>query len=202
MKRGAVFCVSLISLSLFITGCAKTEKVTDQKFLTMPNGKQSREGIPTYGEPVEIRLNHPKDGKTYFFVEIVSDEDYQKEKDNKKISRGTTYPNLIFPLTRQMLSQCPNTGFSLPIEELRRPGDAKFWIRVIFLSVPEKYDQWQEQSGLDRLLWALVGRPVDLIFGGTFTVPYLNARNQEVYVQIHHDKYYPFWILAQNAERR
>lgn len=146
----------------------------------------TKNGLTAYSGDISLQVL--SSGKK--FIEIVDDETYKKEKDRLlvKIFAGRLFGGRIYEL-----SSGAKATLSIPLSDLRKPTDNKYWVRAAGFSSDTEYE-----SRLERILYTLVGVPTDVMSGFFIDIEYL-PNDRKVFHTYSLGPFQPFWILSSSA---
>lgn len=146
-----------------------------------------RSGVPVFRVSVAFELQYqPMDGRRAF-VEILPDEDYTRKKDEKYVGGWGEHQGSWGGVVVDASYQNGRVEVRVPPDALPGEGERKFWVRTAVFS-DNTYRE--KDSSFDRVIYGLVGKPIDYKNGFYF----LNegGENRRYYAS----RYYPFILVS------
>jgi hypothetical protein len=159
--------------------------------ITMPKPGHEINGVPAYENTVQIPIPFSAGNEDFVFAEIVEDSIYQETVDNKglvKFEKGQTYPTLKFPVDMSLRKQSLSGSFSLPVHDLKKSGNEKYWIRIGIVTF-DKSDRVYKSGIVDLIVCTLAG---DF---GKLVLPFVE-NGIEVHRSGKWTEYSQFWVVA------
>ena len=188
--KTAVALVAIVPLFFVLRGCFVAKgayHATGSPELKFLGDVTQKDGVPAISGVVSFELKYqPSEGRRAF-VEIVSDDQYNRKKDESYIGgwkehQGSWGGAIVDASVRQN-----GALVNVPSEAVSGNGDRKFWVRTAVYSGKTFREN---ESSFDRIIYMLVGIPIDYKSGFYF----LNEAGESHRYAA--SRYYPFWVLA------
>jgi hypothetical protein len=146
-----------------------------------------KDGVPAFKGPVAFELVYePLDGRRAF-VEILTDEQYSAKKEERFVGGWGAHQGSWGGAILDASLQNGKAIVSVPSQVLVGSGGRKYWVRTAVFA-GNTYQKGA--SNFDRVIYGLVGKPID--YKGGYYFLNEGGENRRYYAS----RYYPFWVLS------
>lgn len=152
---GYLIAIAVVLLALFgMKSCISSSRKSvqaDAPQIELPSSASIQDGIPVYDRDIQLHFTAKP-----AFLEIVPDNVYQREHSTtlRKLFPGRLLGGEL------VMIESGEDSFSLPVGKYQTTVKTKWWIRSAARTGTVTY-----KENLDRILYSLVGRPVDGLCG-------------------------------------
>ena len=139
-SKGILFYLAIV---LFLYGCSGREEQQLPK-ITFVENMGTKDGMPVYSDSLHIKTD-ARQG----FIEVLTQKAYEEEK-SKGFFDARTWSRDTYPIAGQGV-------VSIPLNKYKSSAGQKLWVRA---AAPAD-EHVIKGSSLDRILYSLVGVPID-----------------------------------------